>query len=442
MLFYQLKNPVPFKDEGLKSIDLSRFRADLFFHQVHDSNNEDMRIAHQMIACFMLAKGEKILKMDSVNISVFKKRLSDILSEQLGPIKRQDNLKVEEFLKETVVNGEVDPDMDSTLGRAFALHQTLKLSSYWSEQVARTEYSEEELARLVTGNLIKKWDSIKFVEKCSFNHEFLRKHTDASVEDILVTESERVRSCKHLAKVKAEMTSLEYLERVVKEEYVEATLLLMKGLLGVEMEKGEVIRGLVQALGASGIKQIITEEFIIQPIQRTLISAICMIYLHTNITFKQEIRKTQTLKLKTIMGWIRGTENPSRDLGLWRGPYLLRRVSKGVDEKKEKHVQKNVPQKEGKKLLVEINEDEEEVPAKRVKNDQIDKQNGLDVQEIKKNVAVTNAGAEFQNYNNRGKRGSRGFNSNRSRGRARGARGSGRGFFQHPHHFGQYPFFY
>ena len=126
MLFYQLKNPVPFKDEGLKSIDLSRFRADLFFHQVHDSNNEDMRIAHQMIACFMLAKGEKILKMDSVNISVFKKRLSDILSEQLGPIKRQDNLKVEEFLKETVVNGEVDPDMDSTLGRAFALHQTLR----------------------------------------------------------------------------------------------------------------------------------------------------------------------------------------------------------------------------------------------------------------------------------------------------------------------------
>ena len=352
MLFYQLKNPVPFKDEELRSIDLSRFRADLFFHQVHDSNNEDMRIAHQMIACFMLAKGEKILKMDSVNISVFKKRLSDILSEQLGPIKRQDNLKVEEFLKETVVNGEVDPDMDSTLGRAFALHQTLKLSSYWSEQVARTEYSEEELARLVTGNLIQKWDSIKFVEKCSFNHEFLRKHTDASVEDILVTESERVRSCKHLAKVKAEMTSLEYLERVVKEEYVEATLLLMKGLLGVEMEKGEVIRGLVQALGASDIKQIITEEFIIQPIQRTLISAICMIYLHTNITFKQEIRKTQTLKLKTIMGWIRGTENPSRDLGLWRGPYLLRRVGKGVDEKKEKHVQKNVPQKEGKKLLV------------------------------------------------------------------------------------------
>ena len=48
-----------------------------------------------------------------------------VLLEQLGPIKRQDNLKIEEFLKEGVENGEVEPGLGDTMGRAFILHETM-----------------------------------------------------------------------------------------------------------------------------------------------------------------------------------------------------------------------------------------------------------------------------------------------------------------------------
>ena len=53
------------KYEELKQMDLSRFRAGLFLHQLHASVNEDMKLAYQMVAFVLIAKGEKVLKKEA-----------------------------------------------------------------------------------------------------------------------------------------------------------------------------------------------------------------------------------------------------------------------------------------------------------------------------------------------------------------------------------------
>ena len=177
-----------------------------------------------MVAFGLIAKGEKVLKKEAIDMvvsNIVKKRLFGIMQEQVGYVNKEQDDGIAEFLGS--VNKEQDDgiaDLDSSFGRARVLHETIRLSSYWEEQVKSMNYDEETLATLVTVNILKKWDSKKFVEKCVYNYEFMRKHIQLTIQSIIDTEEEEIRKEKHMKKVKEEIVTLEYLEKIVDQDYI------------------------------------------------------------------------------------------------------------------------------------------------------------------------------------------------------------------------------
>ena len=140
-------------------MDLTRFRAGLFLHTLHANVNEDMKLAFKMVTFSLIAKGEKILKkeaIDTLESNIFKKRLLDIMQEKVGCVNKEQDDGIADFLR-SVSKEQYDTigDLDSTYGRARILHETIRLTSYWEEQVQSTKFSEEDLAILVTVDIIK-----------------------------------------------------------------------------------------------------------------------------------------------------------------------------------------------------------------------------------------------------------------------------------------------
>ena len=205
-------------------MDLTQFRAGLFLHTLHANVNEDMKLAYQMVAFSLIAKGEKILKKEAIDMldsNIFKKRLLDIMQEKVGCVSKERDDGIADFFRS--VSKEQDDsigDLESTYGRARILHETIRLTSYWEEQVQGTKFSEETLAILVTVDIIKKWDSKKFVEKAIFNVEFLRKHVQLTIQSMIDTEEEKTRKEKHMIKIKEELVSFEYLEKIIDQNYI------------------------------------------------------------------------------------------------------------------------------------------------------------------------------------------------------------------------------
>ena len=112
-----------------------------------------------------------------------------------------------------------------------------------------------------------------------------------------------------MIKIKEEMVSFEYLEKIIDQNYVHVVLLLMKGLLEVQPKQEELIKGLVQALGAHGsLESVVTEEFCIMPVQQYIILGLAMLNLHSNLNFEQFVRKPHVFEIKTIMAWLRGEQ--------------------------------------------------------------------------------------------------------------------------------------
>ena len=162
------------------------------------------------------------------------------MQEQVGYVSKERDDGIAEFLRS--VSKEQDDsigDLDSTFGRARVLHETIRLTSYWEEQVRSTKYDEDTLATLVTVNIIR---------KCIYNVEFMRKHVQLTIQTMIDTEEEKNRKEKHMKKIKEEMVSFEYLEKIIDQDFVHVVVLVMKSLLEVQPKKEELIKGLVQAL--------------------------------------------------------------------------------------------------------------------------------------------------------------------------------------------------
>ena len=437
VLFYQLKNPTPTRYEELKLMDLTRFRAGLFLHTLHANVNEDMKLAFKMVTFSLIAKGEKILKkeaIDTLESNIFKKRLLDIMQEKVGCVNKEQDDGIADFLRS--VSKEQDDsigDLDSTYGRARILHETIRLTSYWEEQVQSTKFSEEDLAILVTVDIIKKWDSKKFVEKAIFNVEFLRKHVQLTIQSMIDTEEEKTRKEKHMIKIKEELVSFEYLEKIIDQNYIHVVLLLIKSLLEVETNQEELIRGLVQALGANGsLESVVTEEFYIMPVQQYIILGLAMLNLHSNLNFEQFVRKPPVFEIKTIMAWLRGEQALSRESVLFRGPYLLRKKAMGQKKKidlcnvQEIELLEEGELEEKEKIKEEEKEEgEKEKPAKKAKRVTGEKEKPIQAKDEKANIQENYKDKEprrtTNSYDNFRSRGGSWYSSNMSRG------GRGRG---------------
>ena len=81
-------------------MDLTRFRAGLFLHTLHANVNEDMKLGYEMLAFGLIAKGEKILKQEAIEMidsNIFKKRLFDIMQEKVGYVSKERDDGIAEF---------------------------------------------------------------------------------------------------------------------------------------------------------------------------------------------------------------------------------------------------------------------------------------------------------------------------------------------------------
>ena len=88
------------------------------------------------------------------------------------------------------------------------LHETIRLTSYWEEQVRSTKFDEETFA----------------------NVEVMRKHVQLTIQTMIDTEEEKNRKEKHMIKIKEELVSFEYLEKIIDQNYIHVVLLLIKSL--------------------------------------------------------------------------------------------------------------------------------------------------------------------------------------------------------------------
>ena len=432
-MFGQLKNYSPFKMEELSKLKLKKLQTAFFLHQncnkkTKEELDKDFEIMYKLIVCILLAKGDKVFK-EGQEKAIFKKKLSDLIQDEN---EIQEDSKILNFLRD-IAGGMVNVgSQDETLQRAALMLETIQLSSYWPEQVEQSGYTSDELSIKVTESLISKWNCSQFTEKCVYNGEFLRKHVSISIENILEKDENKVKQKEKREKFKSSIEQI--VSQAISEDYKEVITLLMKNLMGIQVEKQDLMRALVQSLGGSEIKDIVFTEFLDQnlEIHSYLISVISLLYIFNNTMFKQSNKKGQVIETTTIMGWLRGSSVPNRDMSIWRTPYLLR-VKKEVEEIKRESklkiakVHPDAEKREG-------GEDcEEEGPSKKAKEDNADKD------------------APYTNYNSKqADRQARGGGRGRGEGRGGGRRARGRGFrgfrgrgfspFYGPHQFGRFFF--